>query len=384
MKRMLDHMREHTPDASAMLERLETYVRHETPTGDPVRLNAFADLLADRHHELGAQVRRVSAATGDHLVADHPGAGDPAAHAPILLLGHHDTVWPAGHLDSAMPWRVDDGVAYGPGVYDMKSGLVVIETALALLGARAAPHPPVRVLVVADEEVGSPTSSGLVAECVAGATAALGFESPHPDGALKVGRRGSSRVRISVRGRAAHAALDPQAGVSAVDELVDQLLAVRSIVAAAPGEVLCNVGTVQGGGKTNVVPAEAWADIGLRFLDAESEDAVLGGLRALRPMRDGADVRAEILSRRPTWSPHEADQRLVDVFAAVGAQLDQDVSGHPAAGAADTNTTGSLGVPTVDGLGPLGAGAHALHEQVVISSLPRRAELVAAVLAHLR
>ncbi len=371
------------PNARTMLSRLETYVRHETPTGDPGRLNALADVLLERHRELGATVRRVASDTGDHLVMDHPGTGEGEGAAPVLFIGHHDTVWPAGHLESRMPWQVDDGVAYGPGAYDMKSGLVVMETALELALRRERAHPPVRIVVVADEEIGSPTSSGLVSECVQGAAAALGFESPHPDGALKVGRRGSSRVRLGVHGRAAHAALDPEAGVSAVEELVDQLVRVRSLVAGAPGEVLCNVGTLTGGGKTNVVPAEATADIGLRFLDAESERAVIEGLHALEPARDGATVTAELMSQRPTWSPNNTDFGLLDVLMNAGVRAGTEVAGRPAAGAADTNTTGSLGVPTVDGLGPRGAGAHAAHEQVVVSSLPERAELVAELLAHL-
>ncbi|PSL04784.1 glutamate carboxypeptidase [Haloactinopolyspora alba] len=373
----------HGPDTAAMTERLEQYVRHETPTGDAARLDALADLLLDRHHALGADVRRVDSETGDHLVMEHPGAGDKADDAPVLFVGHHDTVWPAGHLEDAMPWRIDDGVAHGPGVFDMKSGLVVMETALETVRARGVAHRPVRVVIVADEEVGSPSSTELVASCADGAAVALGFESPHPDGALKVGRRGSSRVRVSVRGRASHAALDPGAGVSAVDELVDQLVRVRALVADAPGEVLCNVGTLVGGGKTNVVPAEAGAEIGLRFLDAETERVVLDGLTGLHPVRSGADVITDVLTRRPTWTSGAGEQRLMDVVRAAAASVRQEVTRRPAAGAADTNTTGALGLPTVDGLGPRGAGAHAAHEQAVLASLPERAELVAALLTDL-
>ncbi|MBB5786185.1 M20/M25/M40 family metallo-hydrolase [Jiangella mangrovi] len=370
------------PDLGAMLARLETYVRHETPTGDPARLDAFGEVLLARHRELGATVRRVASDTGDHLVMEHPGRGARAGAAPVLFLGHHDTVWPAGQLDGVMPWRVDDGVAHGPGAYDMKSGLVVMETALELAGTAGA-HPPVRVVVVADEEVGSPTSSALVTEAAADAVAALGFESPHPDGTLKAGRRGSTRLRLAVEGVESHAALDPESGVSAVDELVDQLILVRSIVRHAPGNVLCNVGTVAGGGRTNVVPAAARADIGLRFADAESERVVLDGLTSLRPIRSGAAVTAEVMSRRPAWSAGEATAALLATVRQAAASVGQDIDGAPAAGGADTNTTGALGVPTLDGFGPRGAGAHAVHEQVVVASMAERARLVAALLAEL-
>ncbi|WP_116950043.1 M20/M25/M40 family metallo-hydrolase [Jiangella endophytica] len=375
------------PDLDALLTRLEGYVRHETPTGDAARLDALGEVLLARHRELGATTRRVAAPGGDHLVMDHPGRGAKADAAPVLFLGHHDTVWPAGQLDGPMPWRVADGVAHGPGAYDMKSGLVVMETALELARAAheagGAGHPPVRVVVVADEEVGSPTASALVAEAARDAVAALGFESPHPDGSLKAGRRGSTRLRLAVDGVEAHAALDPDAGASAVDELVDQLILIRSIVRHAPGDVLCNVGTVAGGGRTNVVPAAAHADIGLRFADAESERVVLDGLTSLRPIRAGAAVTAEVLSRRPTWAPDDTTSGLLGTVRRAAASVGQRIDGSPAAGGADTNTTGSLGVATLDGFGPLGAGAHAVHEQVVIASLAERARLVAAVLAEL-
>ncbi|WP_053203558.1 M20/M25/M40 family metallo-hydrolase [Jiangella muralis] len=371
------------PDLDALLARLERYVRLESPTGDAARLDALGEVLLARHRELGATVRRVPAPAGDHLVMEHPGRGPQAGAAPVLFLGHHDTVWPAGHVDGPMPWRVADGVAHGPGAYDMKSGLVVMEAALELARSGGAGHPPVRVVVVADEEIGSPTAGALVAEAARDAVAALGFESPHPDGSLKAGRRGSTRLRLAVEGVEAHAALDPDAGVSAVDELVDQLILVRSIVRHAPGDVLCNVGTVAGGGRTNVVPAAAHADLGLRFADAESERVVLDGLTSLRPIRAGAAVTAEVLSRRPTWVPDETTAGLLGTVRRAAASIGQRVDGAPAAGGADTNTTGSLGVPTLDGFGPLGAGAHAVHEQVVVASLAQRAELVAAVLAEL-
>ncbi|SDU50954.1 M20/M25/M40 family metallo-hydrolase [Jiangella alkaliphila] len=372
------------PDLDAMLARLESYVRHETPTGDAARLDALGEVLLARHRELGGTARRVPSPTGDHLVMEHPGRGAKAGAAPVLFLGHHDTVWPAGQLAGPMPWRVEDGVAHGPGAYDMKSGLVVMETALELARAAheagGAGHPPVRVVVVADEEVGSPTAGALVCDAARDAVAALGFESPHPDGSLKAGRRGSTRLRLGVEGVEAHAALDPDAGTSAVDELVDQLILVRSIVRHAPGDVLCNVGTVAGGGRTNVVPAAAHADLGLRFADAESERVVLDGLTSLRAIRAGATVTAEVMSRRPTWAPGDTTAGLLGTVRRAAASIGQRIDGAPAAGGADTNTTGSLGVATLDGFGPLGAGAHAVHEQVVVASLAERARLVAALL----
>jgi glutamate carboxypeptidase len=362
--------------ADDAVARLVAYARHETPTGDTEALNALADVLEARHRELGARTERVARDTGDHLIARW-GDGD-APH--VLLLGHHDTVWPRGSLES-MPLTVEGGVLRGPGVYDMKGGLVVAELALAVLRrCGLQPARSLRLVVVADEEVGSPTARPLVEAEMAGAVAVLGLESPHPGGALKSARLGSTRVRIEVTGRAAHAALDPASGVSAVDELVDQLFAVREIMSAEP-TVLCNVGTVGGGGRTNVVPERAAADIGLRFADTGTQERVLAALGGLTAVRPGAEVVVRTLTSRPAWS--DPDDALLARVAAAGEAVGQHITGRPAAGAADTNTTGAAGIPTLDGFGPLGAGAHAPDERIEIASLPARAALLASVLAAL-
>jgi glutamate carboxypeptidase len=365
--------------ADEALQRLLSYARHETPTGDATALNGLADVLEQRYRALGARTERIAQETGEHLVARWDEGHEPGA-PHVLLLGHHDTVWPRGRLET-MPVVLDGGLLHGPGVYDMKGGLVVAELALAALqrcGMR--PARPVRLVVVADEEVGSPTARALVEAEAAGAVAVLGLESPHPGGALKSARLGSTRVRVEVTGRAAHAALDPASGVSAVDELVDQLLAVRDIMAREP-TVLCNVGAVEGGGRTNVVPDRAAADVGLRFTDAGTQERVLAALAGLTAVRSGAEVLVRTLTSRPAWS--DPDDGLLARVAAAAAPVGQQVSARPAAGAADTNTTGAAGIPTLDGFGPLGAGAHAAHEQIETASLAARAALLANVLALL-
>jgi glutamate carboxypeptidase len=270
----------------------------------------------------------------------------------------------------------------GPGVFDMKGGLVVAEMALEVLArCSVLPSRPVRLLVVADEEVGSPTARSVVEEHLDGAVAVLGLESPHPDGGLKTARLGSTRLRIEVRGREAHAALDPGSGVSAVDELVDQLLVVRRVTAEEPS-VLCNVGTLSGGGRTNVVPARAHADVGLRFVDGDTERRLLRRLSRLSPVREGAQVDVRIITSRPAW-PAGDDGGLMEQVAAAARAVGQEVSGAAAAGAADTNIAGAKGLPTLDGFGPLGRGAHATDEQILVQSLAQRAALLASVLTRL-
>ena len=350
----------------------------ETPSRDVEASGRIADLLSAWFAGVGGTVQRVPHELGTDLVIDVPGTGDP-----VLLIGHTDTVWPIGTLADDLPWSEEGDVVRGPGSYDMKAGIVVmLETLRRLQPLPLAQRRAVRIVLVADEEIGSPVSGPLLAERARGAACAIGFESPHPDGALKVGRRGSARVRIAVTGRAAHAALDPEHGVSAIDELVDQLLRVRAIVADPdlPSPVLCNVGVIDGGARTNVVPAQAAAEIGLRFLDPDSEERVLAALRGLTPVRPGAHVEVAVLSARPAWRASAADATFLARIAEAGAALGQHVDGRPAAGAGDTNLLGGGGIPTVDGLGPRGGGAHAVDEHFLRSSLHERIALLRAVL----
>ncbi|MEU8241329.1 M20/M25/M40 family metallo-hydrolase [Actinoplanes missouriensis] len=360
---------------AAALEALHRYTLLESPTGDTRALGALAEVLEADAARAGFTVTR----EGDHLIWSLPAAGP--ARGPILLLSHYDTVWPVGTL-TTMPWSIEGDVIRGPGVYDTKAGIAALLAAVSQLTDPAGPggtHPEIRVIVVADEEVGSPTAGELVRSEAGRAAAVLGLEPPHPGGDLKTGRRGSTRARITVTGVEAHAALDPDAGANAIDELIDQLLRVRAEVAARP--VLLNTGTIAGGGRTNVVAGAAHADLGLRFADPADEEATLGLLRGLRPVRAKARVAAELLSHRPTWQP--GGSALLDRIRAVATGIGQSLDGRPADGAADTNTTGALGVPTVDGLAPRGGGAHARTEWVSKSGVSERIALLAALLPAL-
>lgn len=365
-----------TTAREADFDFLEHLVEIESPSLDTEASERIAAPVVERLERLGCAVRVIRTEAGASIVADFEGAGEP-----FLLVGHTDTVWPLGTLGGPLPWSRADGIVRGPGVYDMKSGIVVMCAALERL--RRADGPAVRIVLTCDEEVGSPTTRELIAEAARGCRAAIGFESPHPDGALKVGRRGSTRVSLRVTGRAAHAALNPELGVSAIDELVDQLARVRAITGdpSLPSPVLCNTGVISGGSRANVVAEHAEAEIGLRFVDGDSESRVLSALRGLAPIRDGALIEVVTLSSRPAWKESSADRTLLDVIASHGATLGQEVDGRPAAGAGDTNLVGSLGIPTVDGFGPRGGGAHALDEHIIEDSLHERIDLLTAVLS---
>ncbi|HEV7948800.1 MAG TPA: M20/M25/M40 family metallo-hydrolase [Glaciihabitans sp.] len=367
------------------LATLERYVRLETPTGNSAAITELVAMIAERHQDLGGHTVLHPVEGGVHLVSDFPGVGAAAAAAPIVLIGHSDTVWPVGTLTGDVPWVRNAATIAGPGVYDMKSGLVVMEETLALLASAGIDHSPIRIIVTADEEIGSPTSGDLLRESVAGCAAAIGFESPHPNGDLKVGRLGSTRLLLTIVGKESHAALDPDSGISAAEELVDQLLRVRNIVAhasekhSATSQVLYNLGSITAPGLANVVSGAASALLGFRFSDPQIESDVLSQIEALASIRPGASVTVTRLSYRPAWKPSAADLALADRVRALSPRVGQ----APAAGAADTNLLGDLGLPVIDGFGPRGGGAHAASEHIVIDSLWERISLLAGLLSAL-
>jgi glutamate carboxypeptidase len=353
--------------------RLGQLVALESPSGDAGRLGTLHAALADRLAELGAAVVTAPGPAGDHLCAGL--GGPPVPGLNLLVVGHLDTVWAAGTL-AHRPFRTDGDWAHGPGVLDMKGGLVALELAAALIrDTGLAFAQPVQVVLVSDEEISSPDGRNPVLAAAAEAAAVLGLEPAHPNGDLKNGRRGVARVRVEVDGREAHAGLAAGDGVSAIDELVDQLVRLRDVLPGGP-EVSCNVGSISGGSRANVVAGHARAELGLRFATTAAEQAVMSALGDLRPARSGARVGATVLSSRPAWAPAAHDW-IAAFVRAQAARLGESVGARPAGGAGDTNFTGARGIPTVDGLGPAGHGAHAADERVRIDSILRRAALLA-------
>ena len=255
-----------------MLDLLQELVEIESPTGGTRELR---DRLAAKLDEIGGTV----AVHGEHLRADFAGPG-----APLLLLGHLDTVWSRGTLD-VMPWRVEDGRAYGPGSYDMKGGVVVmLEAVRHAAGARA-----LRVVLTADEEIGTPTGRVLLAEAADGAAAALVCEPPTAEGNLKTARKGLGRFRIRITGRAAHAG-EPEQGVSAIEERAREILRLHALSDPARG-ITVNVGVVSGGTRENVVAAEAEALLDIRVAHAEDCDVIERELRSPRAEVGGGWTR---------------------------------------------------------------------------------------------
>ncbi len=371
---------------TAAAERLAHLVQLESPSGDVARLGVLRDVLADRLARLGGTVELLPGDAGDHVRAQFPAAFPDAGRAAagraqagghILVVGHYDTVWEAGWLASH-PFEMRGLVATGPGVLDMKGAIVALELAFELLaGSGRALAQPVQVVLVGDEEVSSPHGRTAVMDAAAGAAAVVGLEPPHPDGGLKTGRRGVARVRLDVHGREAHAGLAVAGGVSAIDELLDQLVRLRDALPRA-ADLGWNIGRVSGGTRANVIAGRASAEVGLRFATRQTERAAFSAVRNLTPVRPGARVAAKILSSRPAW-PATPGNRLAEHVIGLAAGLGEQLGARPAGGAGDTNFTGAAGLPTVDGLGPRGRGAHSPAECVRVDSILRRAELLAAL-----
>jgi glutamate carboxypeptidase len=344
-----------------MLELLRELVELESPTGDT---RGMRDRMAAELRALGGD----AGFDGEHVRADFAGAG-----APLLLLGHIDTVWPRGTL-ATMPWRVDGGRAYGPGVYDMKAGLVVMLEAIR----RSYEPRALRVLLTADEEIGSPSARGAIERAADGAAAALVCEPPTEAGDLKTARKGLGRFRIVVSGRAAHAA-EAHLGASAVEELARLTLRLQALNDPARG-VSVNVGVVAGGTRENVVPAEASALIDVRVPTVGERERLGAFLGSLAPETPGTTIAISGGWTRPPLERSAAGAALFERAREHGRALGLELRDASVAGGSDGNLVGALGVPVLDGLGAVGSASHAADEHVLVESLPVRAQLLAALL----
>jgi glutamate carboxypeptidase len=351
----------------------------ESPSTDREALEACAALLCGRLAAAGAAVSRLEAgAAAPHVLAEWPGHGPD-----VLLLGHYDTVWPVGQLER-MPIREADGKLFGPGIYDMKAGL-----AIGALAARAvvetlalARRPRLRLLATADEEVGSATSRAIIERLARESAAVLVLEPALPGGRVKTARKGVGEFAVTTRGISAHAGADPAAGASAVHELARQIVAIEGLADPALGRSV-NVGRVEGGTRSNVVAESATAIVDVRVSRLDDAPVVEAAFAALRPANPR--VRLEISGgiNRPPMERTAGVGRLFDLARDAARELGRELGEGATGGASDGNFTAALGIPTLDGLGAVGDGAHALHEHVVVSALPGQAALVAALLSRL-
>jgi glutamate carboxypeptidase len=371
-----------------LIEFIEALVAIESPSDDPVAVNRCGAELASRLAALGGEVTRVRPSTlglptialakvGDHLRVSF-GSGT----RQILMLGHFDTVWPIGQLDR-MPLKREAGKLYGPGVFDMKAGIGLATLATrAVLDAGGLANCQVVMLWTTDEEIGSATSQALIEAEARRSEAVLVFEPSLPGGGLKTSRKGVGQFEMHVSGVSAHAGLDPGKGISAVRELARQITAIDDLQDPASG-VTVTVGVIQGGTRANVVPAEAHAIIDARATTRADADRVERRMKALMPYLPGAQVTVTGGFDRPPLERTPGVVRLFEMARDVAKELGQTLEEGSAGGGSDGNFTAALGVPTLDGFGAVGDGAHAIHEHVEIEALAPRAAVIAGLIRRL-
>jgi glutamate carboxypeptidase len=362
-----------TDTLPAMLADLEALVTVESPSADLAAVAAGAEQVARLGtRALGAEPEALVREGCTHL-RWRLGSGPRR----LLLLCHQDTVWPLGTL-ATIPWSVTDGVVRGPGCFDMKAGIVLAFTVLARLQTIGADLDGVTVLVTGDEEIGSPTSADLIRAEAAGCAAVLVLEAGADGGGLKTGRKGASMYDLTVTGRAAHAGLEPEKGVNATVELAAQVLAIADLADPGRGTTVTPT-ALSSGTTTNTVPASGRLSVDVRALTAAEQQRVDDGMRALTAQLPGAVLELGGGINRPPLE-EASSAGLFALARTVSAELGLPAPvGVTVGGASDGNFTAGIGVPTLDGLGAVGGGAHAAGEHVVVAELPRRAALLAGL-----
>jgi glutamate carboxypeptidase len=359
-----------------LFELLEQLVRIESPTSDKAGNDRAVRLAAGKLASLGGAVSvNHQSGFGDHIAVTWPGNG---AHG--LVIGHVDTVWPLGTL-ARMGYAQKSGRIFGPGVLDMKGGVAATVTALQMLkDAGLWPSRPIEILLNSDEERGSPSSRPLIEAAAMGAAYCIVMEPGQgPKGALKTRRKGLGEFKVTVRGRAAHAGVAPEKGVSAIHELAHQVLRIQSFANSLDG-ISVNVGLISGGSARNTVPAHAEAIVDVRAPDAVHCKRLEAGLRSLQPVLKGAKIVVEGGFHRPPMERTPAIAELIERVQGFGRELGLELPEEPTGGGSDANLTAAQGVPTVDGMGPVGENPHAEGECIVPEELVKRTALLARAL----
>lgn len=364
-------------EADWLLDTIEALVRLESPTTDKAAVDRCGAELSARLRAIGGRVTSLPRTErGDHLLAEF-GCGA----SQLLILGHFDTVWPLGTL-SRMPLARTDGKLHGPGVFDMKAGIGIAMLATrALLETGTLLSRRIVMLWTTDEEVGSGTSRGVIEDEARRSDAVFVLEPSLPGGAVKTSRKGCGEYHLTVRGVSAHAGVDPTRGASAIRELAHQISQIYALPLPAGASI--NVGTIAGGTRPNVVADEAQAAIDVRASTRVEMDAVDGIVRRLQARDTRTTLEISGGFDRPPLERTDKVALLYDRARAVAGELGFELGEGGTGGGSDGNFTAGIGVPTLDGLGAVGDGAHALHEHVETDALADRAALMAGLIATL-
>ncbi|HLJ29445.1 MAG TPA: M20 family metallopeptidase [Candidatus Angelobacter sp.] len=363
-----------------MLQLIQRMVEIESPSDNKAAVDNMGKFLAQEFQKEGGEVKVHNASEyGDHLRVDFTGT---PGQKPIMLLGHFDTVWPLGAL-AGMPFRVESGRAFGPGVLDMKAAIAMMIFALRALREAQASHRPVTIFLDTDEEVGSDSSRPITEAIARECEAVLVLEPAQgPQGFLKTSRKGVGDFIIRVQGRASHAGVDFEKGQSAIVELSRQVLEVIQFVDLARG-ITVNPGVIQGGTRGNVVAAEAWAKVDIRVARMADTAELEQKFANLRPFNPHCKLEVTGGLNRPPMERTAGAVRLLEIAQGVARELGIDLGESATGGGSDGNFTSALGIPTLDGLGAVGEGAHATNESIVLDELPKRTAILAGLIENI-
>lgn len=361
-----------------LLAGVRALVEQESPTRDAAATTAIMANLKTRLDAIGATTRLHETERGTHLLSRMT-FGPSLPNGSVLLLGHVDTVWPLATLTSR-PFRVENGCAFGPGIFDMKSGVEVMVAALEAIHAlELQPWREIRMFLSCDEESGSTTSRDLITAEASDCVAVFVLEPSLPGGKVKTARKGIANYEVITRGISAHAGLDPEKGVSAISELARQILALNALNDGNEG-ISVNVGVISGGTLSNVVAAEARAEVDVRFRTTAQGEDLSRRIESMQPVQAGAQIEIRGGVNRPPLERTDAVAALFNRARSIASHIGFDLGEGASGGASDGNFTAAQGIPTLDGLGVEGDGAHAAHEHIVVADLPRRAALITALL----
>jgi len=363
-----------------MVHLLKQLAMLESPTHDKKAVDACAAFVAREFKRTGCKITTFPQKDiGDLTVAEFAPGRLKDADDEILVLTHIDTVWPVGKIVK-MPFYVSGNKLYGPGVLDMKAGVVMLLTALrSLQSLNVKLKKRVTVVVNTAEETGHPAARDLIRKLARKASLVLCLEPALPGGALKLERKGRLVVRLDVRGRAAHGG-SPEKGISAIEELVTQLARLKKL---RTGETTVNVGLAGGGEKANVVAENAWAVLDIRFWKSIDRDRVLKILREAVPALSGARLKVSVESTTPPMEKTKASEKLFVRAQEIAAGMGLSLKGGKTGGGSDASIAAGMGIPTLDGLGPDGDGIHAEHEHLILSSFVERTALLTGLLKEL-
>ena len=363
-----------------MINLLKDLVQRESPTSDKKAVDACSSYLIEQFKKIGVKTRKFpQKEVGDFHLVEYPAKEDKSLEGQILVLTHIDTVWPVGKIKK-MPFYVSGEKVLGPGVLDMKAGLVLSYFALKTLNElNIRPQKKIAIFINSAEETGNDEAHDIIRKLAKKADSVLCLEPALPGGGLKVQRKGRLVIRLDAFGKSAHGGT-PEKGVNAVEELIAQLRLVQTLKSK---DISVNIGLIGGGEKANVVPDKAWAICDVRFWNTVQKDKIIGFFKKLVPRLRGARIKFSVESLTPPMEKTRASTDLFLEAKKIAADLGIALEGGKTGGGSDASIAAGVGVATLDGLGPDGDGIHANHEHLILPSLIQRAALLVELLRQL-